>query len=409
MKPSIEIPALFLTFLALVRKASSAVLLIISLVGLPVSSAQTSPPPLTRQAPLWSAKPKQVGHDSSVFRKFRATVGGDEVKAQFLDDQRLALSRLTPDETPTRVIDPGKLLSHLHLSIVDARSGQQLLSHEWLCTAQGVNLAYTASGEWLLSIGESVTLYSSSFDKLRDLQNVRTQWSHTFVSPSGRTFLSYVADSHDAWSPQLRDSASFEVLDSWTDTRLDKAHIEYSDHFFLAQISQPGRPQQLYIREIGGSWKPYLPSIRGPQSARIFANNDTLVSRLGHELIAETVGGTQLFSSTLPNKTNLLSSASATSRGGERFAVILGRLRGLNNPGFDMYPFYSDDRVIVYSIPQRSAIFSVKVKGESPWPHWSSDPVWNRIALSPNGLLLAISSNEGVRVYALPPDEQTNH
>src|SRR5208282_3834017 len=332
----------------------------------------------------------------------------DEVKVQFLDDQRLALSWLTPDETPTHVIDPAKVLSHLHLSIVDARNGQQLLSHEWWCTAAGVNLAYTASGQWLLSIGESVTLYSPSFDKLRDLQNVGTQPSHTFVSPSGRTFLSYLTYPRDSSSAELRDSDTFAILDSWNDTRLEKALISYSDSFVLAQISHPGRPQQLYIREIGGSWKPYLPPIREPQSARIFADNDTLVSRLGHELIAETVRGTQLFSSTLPNEANLLSSSSATSRGGERFAVILGRLRGLRAEGLDMYPFYSDDRVIVYSIPQRGAIFSVKVKGESPWPHWSSDPVWNRIALSPSGLLLAISSNEGVRVYALPPDEQTN-
>jgi hypothetical protein len=396
MKPSIQIPVMFLTFLAL---------------GLPVSKAQTSSPPLTRQAPLWSATPKQVGYDSSVFRNFSAMVGGDEAKVQFLDDQRLALSWLTPDETGTHVIDPAKILSHLHLSIVDARNGQQLSSHEWLCTAQGVNLAYTASGQWLLSIGESVTLYSASFDKLRDLQNVGTQRSHTFVSPSGRTFLSYVTYPHDARSAELRDSGTFAVIDSWNDSRLDKAaRILYSDVFALAQISHPGKPQQVYIREIGGSWNPYSPPIQGSQPTG-FANDDTLVSQRHHELIAEIIGGAQLFSSTPPDIRLLLSSWStaATSTGGERFAVILDRMRGLREEGLDMYPFPSDDRVIVYSIPQRSAIFSVKVKGGSPWPHWSSDPVWNRIALSPSGLLLAISSNEGVRVYALPPDEQTNH
>jgi len=410
MKPSIEIPAVFLTFLALVRKASSAVFLIISLVSLPISKAQTSPPLLTRQPPLWSAKPEQVGYDSTVFRKFRAMVGGDEVKVQFLDDQRLALSWLTPDEAPTHVIDPAKILSHLHLSIVDARNGQHLLSHEWRCTARGVNLAYIASGQWLLSVGESVTLYSPSFDKLGDLQNVGTQPSHTFVSPSGRTFLSYVTDPHNARSAELRDSGTFAVIDSWNDSRLDKARILYSDVFALAQISHPGRPQQVYIREIGGgSWKPHLPPIQGSQPTG-FANDDTLVSQRGHELIAEIIGGTELFRSTPPDIRLFLSSWStaATSTRGERFAVILDRMRGLRNGGLDMYPFPSNDQVIVYSIPQKGAIFSVKVKGESPWPHWSSDPVWNRIALSPSGLLLAISSNEGVRVYALPPDEQTN-
>ena len=86
--------------------------------------------------------------------------------------------------------------------------------------------------------------------------------------------------------------------------------------------------------------------------------------------------------------------------------MILDRLRGLRIDTLDMYPFQSEDRVIVYSIPQRGAIFIVKVKGISPWPTLTrSHLVWNRIALSPDGQLLGIVSDEGVRVYALPPGQ----
>ena len=307
---------------------------------------------------------------------------------------------------------PDRHSSHLHLAILDAHTGQQLSNHEWPCSSVSVNLAYTASGQWLLSSDQMVTLYSPSFDKVRDLQNVRAARFHTFVSPSGRTFLSYGSDSHGGWSAQLRDSATLDVIDSLNDPRVDKAHFAYSDHFALARIIKPRTPERFELRKIGGESNPYSLPVNDSQPAARhvlgFVNDDTIASFTGHELVVLTIGGTEMFSSTVPETGLFLSSwaTSATSARGGRFAVILDRSRGLRIDTLDMYPFQSDDRVIVYSIPQRGPIFSVKVKGASPWPTLtSSHPIWNRIALSPDGKLLGITSDEGVRVYVLPPDE----
>lgn len=235
-----------------------------SLVWLPVLRSQTSEPPLSQQAPLWSGKPKQVGYNPPVFTNDRPRVGGDRVKIQFLDDQRLALAWLTFDEIRQMPIRLGtNVASHLHLTILDSRSGQRIASHEWPCSSIGVNLAYTAAGQWLMSSDQTVTLYSSSFDKVRDLPDTRTEWSRTFVSPSGRTFLSDVSNSHGVWSMQLRDSATFYVLDSWNDAdvRVAKARFTYSDHYILAEIANP---RTLYLRKVGGDWNPY--SIPVPDS-----------------------------------------------------------------------------------------------------------------------------------------------
>lgn len=237
---------------------------------------------------------------------------------------------------------------------------------------------------------------------MRDLEHVRTRTGN-FVSPSGRTFLVSVPGPHDSWSRQLRDSATFEVMDSWDDSRFVEGYFKYSDRFILAQTK---RPQQVFIREIGKSWNPFPPQVDEPHpvTARLheFLNDDTLVKLLGHEIVVETVGGTELFRQAVP-KAGLffyLWPRSAISTGGGRFAVILDRSRGLRSEPLDMYPFPADDRVVVYSLLQRSAVFSVKVKGTSPWyPNFT----WNKIALSPDGLLLGIVSNVGVRVYALPP------
>lgn len=387
-------------------------LLCIGACLLPIAKAQTNQPPLSQDLPIWSDKPRQVGYDPSMFRKFRPMVGGDRVRIQFLDDQRLALSWLTPDKIEGKLIGPlSNVPSHLHLTILDAHTGQQISSHEWSCSSAGVNLAYTASGQWLLSSNQTVTLYSSSFDKARDLQNVKTGRLYTLVSPGGRTFLSYLANSHGTSSAQLRDSATFEVLDSWNDARFAEAYIAYSDHFILAQVAKPRTPQQLYLRKIGGDWSPYSVSVHGPKSAKLlsfrFVNDNTIgwFPVPGKELTLETIEGAHLFSSPVPEFGLYFASwpTSATATRGERFAVILDRLRGLSIETLDMYPFASEDRVIVYSVPQRGAVFSVRVKGTSPWPAFSpSHFVWNRIALSPDGQLLGIASDEGVRVYALP-------
>lgn len=124
------------------------------------------------------------------------------------------------------------------------------------------------------------------------------------------------------------------------------------------------------------------------------------------KLTVQTVEGAELFRSAMPERGLFPTPGSppATSTTGDRFAVILGRMRGLRIEPLDMYPFWSEDRVIVYSISQKSSIFTVKVKGLSPWPINRYYPMWNSIAISPDGLLLAVASNEGVRVYALPPD-----
>jgi hypothetical protein len=135
-------------------------------------------------------------------------------------------------------------------------------------------------------------------------------------------------------------------------------------------------------------------------------NDSTIAGFAGGKLALQTVEGIELFNSTLPEAGLYLSSWSmtATSTQGERFAVILGRSRGLNNRSLDLYPLQSQDRVVVYSISKRSAIYSVKVTGVSPWPT-QKHPVWNVIAVSPDGQLLGVVSDEGVRVYVLPPAE----
>jgi hypothetical protein len=111
-----------------------------------------------------------------------------------------------------------------------------------------------------------------------------------------------------------------------------------------------------------------------------------------------SVDGTVLFRRKLPVKQSF--GTLATSIRGERFAIIENRLRGLTNEFLDMYPFPSNDRAVIYSIPDRRPIYVVKVSGTSPWSPWDSHV--NQLALSPDGTLLAVVSNLTLKVYRLP-------
>jgi hypothetical protein len=95
------------------------------------------------------------------------------------------------------------------------------------------------------------------------------------------------------------------------------------------------------------------------------------------------------------------------SAGGERFAAVEYQFRGLRSEPLDMYPFQTDDRVLVYSIKDRRAIFSLKLNGTSPWTPWNTHV--NSVALPPNGTSLAVLSDTLLTVYGLLEDVTNRH
>ena len=375
--------------------------LVLICVGIcPLSSdSQTSVPAVSQSHTLWSTAAKRLGYEG-LLEDFNFTVGYDVVKVQFLDDQQLALAWITPDQ-PTK--PAGRVIhvpSHLHLKVLDAQTGHELSSHEWPCTSFGVNLAHTEKGQWVVANEESVALYSSTFDKVNELQNIHVSQSE-FLSPSGRTFLTFSSDSQGKPLYQLRDSATFGVLDSWGNAQVAKASFVYSDHFILAHVA--GKPPQFFIREMGKNWNSFVQPPAGTYPMYTFLDDDTLLRLFwGDQLIVETITGKELFSQTVRNTDLFSRSPLATSRGTDRFALIFQRMKGVENELIDLR-YLADGRVIVFSVPQKRVISTVKAYGRSPLD-WTFHYAWNRIALSPNGLLLAVISDKEAQVYALPSD-----
>jgi hypothetical protein len=362
------------------------------------AQTRTGQPPFTHDFPTWSKDLKQLGYTIPSYYASHFRVGADIVKIQFLDSSRVALAWLVTDQVvkkPELYKNRSNAPSHLHLCVLDAKTGQEISSHEWPSFSQGVNLAYTASGQWLIFSGDTVTLYSPSFGKVRELQQVKPGALQSgFTSPSGHTFLVRATDSHGAWSDQLLDATTFEVRDSWNDSQLTEASYWYSDRFIVAHTF---KPKQWLVRSVGKGWTPFMSQENETQSERRriygFLNDELLVRLSGQQIAVCPVGGLPLFTQAAP-EAQLLFYQLIPSQG-DRFAMMLDRMRGLRSEPLDMYPFPAADRVVAYSIPDQRPIFSVKVKGSFPWPSlsWYPKPIWNSIALSPDGQLLGIVSN----------------
>lgn len=351
----------------------------------------------------WSRSSEQVGYNAAPkLSNFR--VGGHVVKLQFMDNERLALAWVTPDE-PIKRNAGRRVPSHLHLSVLDARTGHLLVTHEWACTSQCSDLSYTASGEWLLASSASIVLYSSSFEKVRDLKDVEPNINAT---SSDRLFLASVTNPQGSRLSELRNSATFELIDSWNDLGTPKAYITgYSDHFVLATVVGHQGSKQFLIREIGKDWRPFLranqpsPSFKALRYA--FLNNDTLLRLTGDQLLAETVTGQELLTQNFHK--HELPIGLAISRNGDRFALVLQRTKGFENEMMD-FKRLTDGVVAVYSLTEKNSIFTAPVRGQGFFIDFSA---WNTIALSREGQLLAIASDKDVRVYVLPPNDQANH
>jgi hypothetical protein len=120
-----------------------------------------------------------------------------------------------------------------------------------------------------------------------------------------------------------------------------------------------------------------------------------------HVLVLDTIAGKKealLLQARLPENGRFGPAARASANG--RFATAEQRMRGVTSDFWDLSAFPADDRVVVFDLVRRQAIFAVKVDGNSPWPPFHQHK--NRIALSQNGDLLAILSDEVLNIYPLP-------
>jgi len=377
----------------------SAALLFAGLVLVCVAQAQVPEPPLSKDRPLVEIDLHQFGYDaSSANRRLQKF-------ADFTDASHLALGWLTLDDPRDGKTGPlSSKAAHLHVLVLDAKTGERAGAHSWSTPSASIRFLVGRDGEFLTCAGNVLRLFSPSFVVMRErvLSNDHAcQNSHPWdtrwgISPTKKSLLlSY--PSQAGYQDKLLDVQTFSVVADWAEE-----HVIWSisDDWLAAPC---GQKQQICIREIDKPWRLFQPDgLDKPMDSAwlyngLFVSNTALVMERGNEMRVITSGGTQLFQVELPKNWTL--EAAIPSMAGERFALIENKNRGSNNAALDMY-FFSHDRAVVYSIAERRVIYAVKVRGDSLWTPWESHR--NKLALSPDGSLLAILDGANLKVYRLP-------
>jgi hypothetical protein len=353
------------------------------------SHAQSQDAVLGTERPILEMDLRSYGYKSHL----RGT--RDHWSIAFVDKDDLVLGWTTFDDS-----DVGKKTgylaaapSHLHVVVLNARTGQKRIVRDWAVSTFFANIYPVAKGEFLICTGNAILLFSQNFDLVRELTLSRFgPCTANEVSPSGRSF-SIDSGSGKQLQRSVMKTESFAPVTTWSN---DARNVHFSDTSLVGSCVPNG---ELCAREFDTSWAPFPFSGADRQTrVRRFVDDSTLVLTTGSGLAVVTTDGNPLFHVNLESKQSI--GETAFSSGGQRFAVVQMRMRGVTNEFLDISAFPSDDQVVVYGLLERKAIYARKVKGTSPWPPFIGHR--NRLAISSDGTLLAIFDDGILSVYQLP-------
>jgi hypothetical protein len=380
-------------------KLVTVVLLATTLAFIGRAHAQRSDLPLSKDKPLFEVDAHKFGYERFSDKKAVRPV---RILVDFTDVSHLALAWAMPDPVSTakNAGQPSPRPAHLHVLLLDAKAGSKVGEGQWSIPSVFFGFFGLRDGRSVTCSGNTLRLFSAGLEVVHEEALSSDNSCSIFrpgdgISPSRRSLLLWHA-SNGGRQMELRDAQTFAVVAKWTEKSEKTTGI--SDRRIAGLC---GQPPGLCVRDIEQPWRSLqVPWKDAPknfnQAPAAFANDDTLIIQASLLAVA-TVQGAALFTVGLPKGRFVVS---AKPSGGDRFAAIEARMRGLRSEPLDMYPFQSDDKVVVYSISGRRAIYALKLEGTSPWTPWAIHA--NDVAISPDGTALAVVSDGVLRVYGLP-------
>ena len=283
--------------------------------------------------------------------------------------------------------------SHLHAVVLNARTGQKKLVRDWAVSTFYANIHPVAKDDFLICTGNAISILSQDFNLIRELALPRFgPCTANEVSPSGR-FFSIDSGSGKQFQRSVMKTESLTPVTTWSN---DARNVHFSDSSLVGNCAPIG---ELCVRKFESSWAPFtLSGVDRLTSVLCFVDDSELVLRTRNGLAVVTADGNPVFQVNLESKKSI--GETTCSSGGQRFAAVQMRMRGVTNEVLDMHAFPSDDEVVVYDLLEHNAIYMRKIKGTSPWPPFAEHR--NRIAISSDGALLAVLDDGILSVYELP-------
>jgi hypothetical protein len=256
------------------------------------------------------------------------------------------------------------------------------------------------NGRFVLAMGNVLTLYSPDMKAIRE-RTVPASYGEllmAFASPDAETFLIlYVGLAEDkyAWKLDLIDSSQLSVLKSWTGEDAKPKWSLWGNE--IARFSEHG----IQIESTSSGPKDVLTPTNKLCGYQSLVNQTTIAFSNLDKHGCNTVTLISTDGNTLQElhfEPNALVGAALASRNGKVFAIK--RLRSQRppwKPVATVFELGNDTPLLTVDFPE--------VKPDSPEFGVPTDG-WNRMALSPDGDLLAVRSGPIVRVYRVPQTAQ---
>ena len=330
----------------------------------------------------------------------------------FTDSNHIAIAWQTYDDPSEarRIKFFDTVAMHLHVLVLDAIAGKKEVLQDWPAPARDSRFVAQNDGKFITCIEGTLRLYSSNVELLRTMQTddprncLRQFEGSPGISPARNWMLAVKCNNRTECAVALLNSKNLETEFHYVDNR---RIADLSDHWFIA-TDFPS--EQIFVRKFDEPWKPFRsPWLDELQNASIqprnrphpvpfFVGDEILLVENSREMAVLDVHGIVLLQGKMPE--NRRYGPPARSTAGKRFAIVEQQMRGVSNDFWDVSAFPADERVVVFDLSRREAIFAVRVNGNSPWPLSKSHK--NKIALSPKGDLLAILSDNILSVYQIP-------
>jgi hypothetical protein len=347
---------------------------------------------------------RSLGYLTPVAERDIRSLGFLDASVAFLDDETLAVSFLVANEHPGPSKRDAPMGSPVlfHTALLNALNGQLYKQRSWGNAGNWQVFLPLRNSRFFVQDGDQIAVYS------KDLEEITTARIHLTgdlyprfaVSPSGETLFSF-SDSYDRKNGWL---TRIDIIDAghltskpWTFTVGHRFETVSDARVIFALALQPSAPLHLFVQRIDQPAPSETRELFAPQqdTAKAIAGSGcdsaTFVS---DSVLAISGNCAHLFLVRAGEITQEISAPAyrfgsdfRASRRGNRFAF--SRSQSISNTDriFNL-------EVCVYDIERKRIIFTVPV---NPLPQHKLG-----FALSPDGSLVALQSDNLLRVWSLP-------
>jgi hypothetical protein len=332
----------------------------------------------------------------------RETLGKPKTSLWFVDENTIVVTYVTR-EPVSSVSKRGEANPSLPLRLraifINASDGHIQNVKLWPIESRDAGVVAIHDGVLVMQAGNRVWEYSRTSDETRTLQLPESESSGWDAHPSidGKSIL-FVATNLRTTQPVAwvwLDAEQFRIKASWKEVQSGWVGISDDKIAMTTCVWTSHCAPQVQIRSLDAAWETIAPASNKNKPRPRFVNDQTLVLLGDPTRIVDTDGHLLFTDEDLKRPEGCWWAEPFAAGNGLRFAVPSCKLKGAF-PALDLGGTDVLKRIILYDSPFHQIAYILDLSGPK-----IQDLAY--MAMSPNGLQLAILKNESLELIKLPP------